>query len=446
VAQCATPESCTSAVDSSCTQCQSGYWRSNSLPTVCTACTPIAFCVSALTCTSAAGSVCTECAAGFQLNASGTACVDVNECLDGNNGGCSTDPPVTCRNNPVPGQPANCDPCPPGYTDAVCTNTPGSRTCACAPGFTGDGVNCTDVNECQIDNGGCSVNAVCTNTPGSRTCACGPGYVGDGFTCTAVVRPAEARFRPDEVDAICLFGACELDGGSARNKHRHATFRDWDERHGRRRDDHDRDRDEDDRDDGREHCPAFLRVSIELPAGMDPRTIDFASVRLAGTVAPVRFVPGLVDSDRDGVRERRFVFRFSDVTSLLTAGSNTLRVTGSAGGVLFAADAVLRVKPLQADMKVSPETLDRSSSRGDVRVSLDLDGGLRGADVEIASLRLEGVAVERVVSVRRDDVVVEFDRSQLLAVVPNGSRVRLTLTGRVRGIPFEATDTIRVQN
>jgi hypothetical protein len=42
-----------------------------------------------------------------------------------------------------------------------------------------------DLNECVVDNGGCSVNASCTNLPGSRTCACNPGYVGDGLTCTA---------------------------------------------------------------------------------------------------------------------------------------------------------------------------------------------------------------------------------------------------------------------
>jgi hypothetical protein len=47
----------------------------------------------------------------------------------------------------------------------------------------------TDVDECGYNNGGCSVNATCTNTPGSRTCACNPGYSGDGITCT--VPPAQ---------------------------------------------------------------------------------------------------------------------------------------------------------------------------------------------------------------------------------------------------------------
>jgi hypothetical protein len=41
----------------------------------------------------------------------------------------------------------------------------------------------TDVDECGYNNGGCSANATCTNIPGSRTCACNPGYSGDGLTC-----------------------------------------------------------------------------------------------------------------------------------------------------------------------------------------------------------------------------------------------------------------------
>ena len=86
----------------------------------------------------------------------------------------------------------------------VCTNTPGSYTCGCNPGYEldGDGFSCngnvdksklisrlvlifkfSDIDECSSNNGGCA--QVCTNTPGSYTCGCNPGYEldGDGFSC-----------------------------------------------------------------------------------------------------------------------------------------------------------------------------------------------------------------------------------------------------------------------
>lgn len=33
----------------------------------------------------------------------------------------------------------------------------------------------------------CNANAACTNTPGSFTCACMTGYTGDGITCTGML-------------------------------------------------------------------------------------------------------------------------------------------------------------------------------------------------------------------------------------------------------------------
>jgi len=44
----------------------------------------------------------------------------------------------------------------------------------------------TDVDECVVNNGGCSLNADCTNTPGSFICTCLGGYTGNGFTCSGI--------------------------------------------------------------------------------------------------------------------------------------------------------------------------------------------------------------------------------------------------------------------
>ena len=41
-----------------------------------------------------------------------------------------------------------------------------------------------DINECSSNSYSCDVNGVCNNTGGSYTCACKPGYSGDGKNCT----------------------------------------------------------------------------------------------------------------------------------------------------------------------------------------------------------------------------------------------------------------------
>jgi len=45
----------------------------------------------------------------------------------------------------------------------------------------------TDVDECAVNNGGCSPYADCINTPGNYNCTCIGGYTGDGLNCTGII-------------------------------------------------------------------------------------------------------------------------------------------------------------------------------------------------------------------------------------------------------------------
>jgi len=48
--------------------------------------------------------------------------------------------------------------------------------------------NIIDIDECLTNNGGCNASlGTCTNTIGSRTCACKAGYSGDGITCNGTI-------------------------------------------------------------------------------------------------------------------------------------------------------------------------------------------------------------------------------------------------------------------
>lgn len=108
---------------------------------------------------------CGNCPPGFRGN--GTVCIDLDECDLAQ----PCDPRVRCINT-APG--FRCDPCPHGFT--------GSR------GLQGIGLEyaelnrqvCTDLDECQENNGGCVRNSRCLNTEGSFICGdCKDGYTGN---------------------------------------------------------------------------------------------------------------------------------------------------------------------------------------------------------------------------------------------------------------------------
>ena len=68
---------------------------------------------------------------------------------------------------------------------ATCQNTEGAFFCACHSGYTGDGVDCEDIDECLVDPTLCHEMATCTNLQGSYSCVCLHGYIlaDDGYTC-----------------------------------------------------------------------------------------------------------------------------------------------------------------------------------------------------------------------------------------------------------------------
>ncbi|XP_077341203.1 uncharacterized protein LOC143986670 [Lithobates pipiens] len=60
----------------------------------------------------------------------------------------------------------------PCHENADCLNSNSSYTCRCKPGFTGDGKNCSDINECQSPTACPNAKYECINSLGSFKCSC----------------------------------------------------------------------------------------------------------------------------------------------------------------------------------------------------------------------------------------------------------------------------------
>ena len=143
-----------------------------------------------------------ECEPGFAVDAD-CDCVDIDEC--------ETDPCDQNCENTEGNFICTCDSgyelqedgitceellgCPPCHPNGTCNED--EKVCECRPGFSGDGVNeCTDINECDENNGNCS--HTCTNTSGGFVCSCDDGYVlndDGGIVTTSTIAPATLRKR-----------------------------------------------------------------------------------------------------------------------------------------------------------------------------------------------------------------------------------------------------------
>ncbi|XP_034481448.1 cubilin homolog [Drosophila innubila] len=142
---------------------------------------------------------CGACPPGY--TGDGKFCRDLDECADGNNGGCSQRPTVNCINTEGS---YRCGRCPVGWTgdghtceeaksnscngekichpSANCEYISDTIVCSCPAGYFGHGYGsdgCTeDANRKPCDNHPCLNNGTCVLSGRGTSCICQPGYMG----------------------------------------------------------------------------------------------------------------------------------------------------------------------------------------------------------------------------------------------------------------------------
>jgi subtilase family serine protease len=117
---------------------------------------------------------------------------------------------------------------------------------------------------------------------------------------------------------------------------------------------------------------------------------------------------------------------------------------------------------ITVDIEFEPETLNKKSNGNWVMVEIELPHGYRTSDVDISSIRLEGIVPavawpHELMKKHHDhgcdadhsehdhgEIKVKFSRSAVIAVLPAGDHVPVHVTGTVAGTPFEGVDIIRV--
>ncbi|OWF37427.1 uncharacterized protein LOC110467400 [Mizuhopecten yessoensis] len=138
-----------------------------------------------------------QCRSGYAQNDSTGACKDIDECKQNRcdeNANCNNIPgsfACTCKAffegdgfycKQICRVDSNC------HVHAKCI----LKQCVCDDGYSGDGINCIDINECETGDDNCHINSECINNEGSFDCSCKPGYEGNGLTCTVVPQTCDA--------------------------------------------------------------------------------------------------------------------------------------------------------------------------------------------------------------------------------------------------------------
>ena len=117
---------------------------------------------------------------------------------------------------------------------------------------------------------------------------------------------------------------------------------------------------------------------------------------------------------------------------------------------------------INVTIDVEPETLNKKGNGNWVMVEIELPHGYHASDVDISSIRLEGVVHAETrpydqyehhyhsgcdhdhAEHNHDEIKVKFDRDSVIGVLPTGDHVPVHVTGRIGNATFEGVDFIRV--
>ena len=90
------------------------------------------------------------------------------------------------------------------HGDATCTNSVGSFTCACNPGFEGEGLECLEIDECATAP--CGDGGTCADLVDAYSCACAPEFSGGGVNTPCVCEPVTTCEPWSECSVECGVG------------------------------------------------------------------------------------------------------------------------------------------------------------------------------------------------------------------------------------------------
>ena len=133
----------------------------------------------------------------------------------------------------------------------------------------------------------------------------------------------------------------------------------------------------------------------------------------------------------------------SGLAIICNAGDKTVTILNASG---------LPAGPLQAEIRVTPRTLNLKSNGRWVQGRIELPVGYWPEEIDIGSVLLQDVisVVPGMFTLGQDEdqdglreLMVKFDRAAFQAILPQGEYIPVTISGTARNRPFIGVDTIR---